>query len=78
MTLGNEQDPIIMIWEEEGKSKWEDGVEDNKVVVDLNNGAAWHISRDRACTQIEVTQLDVVCGQKEGILEGTQPRRGET
>ena len=63
MSLGNKEDPIVTIWEEEGKSKWVDGVEDDEVMRDLNNRSTWHISHDRACTQIEVTQLKVVCGR---------------
>ena len=51
-----------MIWKEESKAKGIDGVEDDEVMHDLNDRAPGHISRDRACTQIEVTQLDVVCG----------------
>ena len=54
-----------MIREEEGEPKGIDGVEDNEVMCDLDDRATWHISCDRACTQIEVTQLEVVCGQEE-------------
>ena len=43
-------------------------------MCDLDNGTTRHISRDRACTWIEVTQLDVVCGREEVNLEGTQPK----
>ena len=50
-----------MIWKEKGRSKRVRGVEDDEVMCDLNNGTTWHVSHDRACTQIEVTQLDVVC-----------------
>ena len=57
MTLRYQENPVVVIWEEEGKSKWVDGVEDDKVVRDLNNRAAGHISRDKCCTQIEVTQF---------------------
>ena len=46
-----------MIWKEEGESKWIDGVEDDEVMRDLNNRATGHISRDKVCTWIEVTQL---------------------
>ena len=44
-------------------------------MCDLNNGATWHVSCDRACTWIEVTQLEVVCGQEEVNLEGTQLKK---
>ena len=54
-----------MIWEEEGESKGVDRVKDDKVMHDLNNRATWHVSCDGAHTQIEVTQLDVVCGQEK-------------
>ena len=46
-----------MVQEEKGKLKWEDGVKDNEVMVNLNDRATQYISRDRACTRIEVTQL---------------------
>ena len=62
MALRNQEDPVITIGEEEGKSKGVDRVEDDEVMRDLNDRATWHISHDRACTQIEVTQLEVVCG----------------
>ena len=54
-----------MIWEEESKAKGIDGVKDDEVMHDLDNRTTWHISRDRGCTQIQVTQLDVVCGQRK-------------
>ena len=43
-------------------------------MCDLDDRTTWHISCDWACTQIEVTQLEVVCGQEDkDLLEGTQP-----
>ena len=57
VTLRYQKNPIVVIWEEKGKSKWIDGVEDDKVVRDLYDGATRHISRDKTCTWIEVTQL---------------------
>ena len=57
MTLGYQENPVVVIREEEGKSKWVDGVEDDEVMRDLNNWATGHISRDGTCTRIEVTQL---------------------
>ena len=57
MTLWYQENPVVAIWEEEGKSKWVDGVEDDEVMHDLNKRATRHISRDKTCTQIEVTQL---------------------
>ena len=51
-----------MIREEESESKRVGGIKDDKVMHDLDNRATWHISRDRAYTWIEVTQLEVVCG----------------
>ena len=50
------------VGKEESKSKGVDGVEDDEVMLDLNNKTTWHISHDKACTWIEVTQLEVVCG----------------
>ena len=35
-----------MIWEEEGKSKGVDGIEDDEVVRDLDDRATRHMSRD--------------------------------
>ena len=61
-----------MIWEEEGEAKRVDRIEDDEVVCYLNNRSTGHVSRDRACTWIEVTQLDTVCGQRRRILVGTQ------
>ena len=46
MALWDQKDPVIAIWEEEGKSQWVDRVEDDKVMRDLNDGTAGHISRD--------------------------------
>ena len=57
MSLGDQKDPVVVVWEEEGKSKWVDRVEDNEVMCDLNDRSARHISRDSICTRIEVTQL---------------------
>ena len=57
-----------MVGEEEGKSQGIDRVEDDEVMHDLNDRATWHISCDRTCTWIEVTQLSVVCGQEEQTL----------
>ena len=57
MSLGDQQDPVVTIWEEKGKSQGIDGVEDNKVVRDLHYWATRHISRDNVCTRIEVTRL---------------------
>ena len=46
MSLRDQQDPVVMIQEEEGESQRIDGVEDNKVMRDLHYGATRHISRD--------------------------------
>ena len=54
-----------MVWEEKRESKRIGGVEDDKVMRDLDDWATRHISHDRACTRIEVTQLLVVCGQSD-------------
>ena len=61
-----------MVREEESESKWVDGVEDNEVVRDLDDGTTWHISHDRVCTRIGVTQL-VSMWTRVKDLEGTQP-----
>ena len=57
MALRDQKDPVVVIWKEEGKSQWVVGVEDDKVMRDLNNGTTGHISCDDTCTRIEVTQL---------------------
>ena len=46
MSLRNEKDPVVAIWEEEGKSQWVDRVKDDKVMCDLNDGTTRHISHD--------------------------------
>ena len=46
-----------------------DRIKDDKVVCYLNNRATWHVSCDRACTRIEVTQLSVVCGRRWRTLD---------
>ena len=63
VALRYQENPVISIWKEKGKVEWIDGVKDDKVVSYLDDRATWHISRDRACTRIEVTQLSLVCGQ---------------
>ena len=57
MSLRDQKDPVVTIWKEEGKSQWVDRVEDDEVVCDLDNRAARHISHDKPCTRIGVTQL---------------------
>ena len=32
VALRDQQDPVVEMWEEEGKSKWERGIKDNKVM----------------------------------------------
>ena len=49
MSLWNEDDPVIVIWEEEGKVEGKSWIKDDKVVVYVDSG---HISRDLASTQI--------------------------
>ena len=61
MSLRDQKDPIVLVWEEKGKTKWVSRVKDDKVVCNLDDRAAWHISHGRAYTWIEVTQLDTVC-----------------
>ena len=46
MSLRDQQDPVVAIWEEEGEFQRIDGVKDNEVVRDLYYGATRHISRD--------------------------------
>ena len=62
MSLRDQKDPVVAVWKEEGESKGVDRVEDDEVMCDLNDGTTRHISRDRTCTRIEVTQLSLVCG----------------
>ena len=57
MSLRDQKDPVVTIWKEESKSQGISGVEDDKVMRDLDNRATGHISRDKVCTWIEVTQL---------------------
>ena len=58
MALRYQENPVITVWKEKGKVERIDGVKDDEVVCYLNDRATWHISRDRACTRIEVTQLN--------------------
>ena len=62
VALRYQENPVVSIWEEKSKVEWIDGVKDDEVVSYLDDRATWHISRDRACTWIEVTQLSSVCG----------------
>ena len=48
MTLRDQKDPVVTIWEEKGKSQGMYGVKDDEVMCDLNNGTTGHISRDNA------------------------------
>ena len=63
MALRYQENPVILIRKEKGESQRMDGVEDDKVVCDLNDGTTWHISHDNGCTRTEVTQLGLVCGR---------------
>ena len=47
MSLGNQDDPIIVVWKEESEVKRKTWVEDNKVVAYIDSG---HIPRDLAST----------------------------
>ena len=49
MTLGNEDDPVIMIGKEKSKVKRETWVKDDKVIVYEDSG---HILCDLASTQV--------------------------
>ena len=57
MSLRDQQDPVVMVWEEEGESQGIDRVEYNEVVRDLYYWTTGHISRDNVCTRIGVTRL---------------------
>ena len=46
MSLGDQQDPVVTIREEEGESQGIDRIKDNKVMRDLHYRATGHISRD--------------------------------
>ena len=45
MSLGNQDDPVVVVREKEGKFKRKTWVKDNKVVVYVDSG---HIPRDLA------------------------------
>ena len=47
MTLGNKDDPVVVIGKEKGEFERETWVEDNKVVAYIDSG---HIPRDLAST----------------------------
>ena len=57
MSLRDQQDPVVSVQEEKSKAKRVIQIKDDEVVRNLNDGTTWHISRDRLCTRIEVTQL---------------------
>ena len=46
MTLRDQKNPVITIWEEKGKSQRIDRVEDDEVMCDLDDGTTGHISHD--------------------------------
>ena len=46
MSLWDQKDPVVTIWEKESKSQGVDGVEDDEVMRDLNYRTTGHISRD--------------------------------
>ena len=49
MTLRDQDDPIVVIWEEECEVQWEAWIKYDEVVANVDSG---HISRDLASTQI--------------------------
>ena len=49
MTLGNENDPVVVIREKEGEFKGKTWIEDNKVVAYEDSG---HILHDLASTRV--------------------------
>ena len=64
MTLGDQEDPVVEVKEEGCKAKREGWFEDDKVMTNMSDGVNGHMSCDRACTQIGVTQLILVCRQR--------------
>ena len=57
MSLRDQKDPIVSVREEKSETQWVIQIKDDEVMRNLNDRTTGHISRDRACTQIEVTQL---------------------
>ena len=49
MSLRDEDDPVIVVWEEKGEVERETWIEDDEVVADVDNR---HIPRDLASTWI--------------------------
>ena len=49
MTLGNKDDPVVVIWEQEGEVERKSWVENDKVVAYIDCG---HRLRDLASTQV--------------------------
>ena len=49
MSLWNKDNPVIVIWKEEGKVKGESWIEDDEIVVYIDSG---HILRNLANPQI--------------------------
>ena len=64
MTLRNQDDPVIVIREEEGKFKRKSWVEDDEIMCDLDNGPTRHISRDNTLYTDRSHTTQLVCGQK--------------
>ena len=46
MSLRDQKDPVVTIWEEEGESQWVNRVEDDEIMCDLDDGTTRHISHD--------------------------------
>ena len=59
--LRNEDNPVIVVWEEKGEVKRETWIEDNEVVTNVDSG---HISHDLASTQIR-SQVNLALGPTE-------------
>ena len=47
MSLGNKDDPVVVIGEEEGKVEGESWIKDDEVVADIDSG---HVLHDLAST----------------------------
>ena len=63
MSLGNQKDPVVTIWEEEGESQRISRVKDHEVVRDLDSRTTWHISCDNISYMDGSHTTWAVCGQ---------------
>ena len=64
VALRDQQDPIVTIREEKGESQGIDGVKDDKVMRDLDDGTTRHISRDNTLYTDRSHTTQLVCGRE--------------